>query len=282
MIVMRETLKKLRDALRPIYGDRETEAIIRIIFHYIKGWSVADMLMHEHEPLSPFVKKEVDDILARLLRHEPIQYITGEARFHGMEFHVTPDVLIPRPETDELVDIITDKWGDISDLRVLDIATGSGCIAISLARTLPFANVEAMDVSEKALEVAEGNARNLKAKVNFINADIFRWTPDKDRYDIIVSNPPYIDESEKSAMEKNVLDYEPASALFVPDSDPLVFYRRIAEVCKDSLTARGMIYFEINPRHAEAMRDMMNGLGYSDVEIIKDSFEKDRFLIAHA
>lgn len=190
MIVMRETLKKLRDALRPIYGDRETEAIIRIIFHYIKGWSVADMLMHEHEPLSPFVKKEVDDILARLLRHEPIQYITGEARFHGMEFHVTPDVLIPRPETDELVDIITDKWGDISDLRVLDIATGSGCIAISLARTLPFANVEAMDVSEKALEVAEGNARNLKAKVNFINADIFRWTPDKDRYDIIVSNPP--------------------------------------------------------------------------------------------
>lgn len=279
---MRETLKKLRDALRPIYGDRETEAIIRIIFHYLKGWSTTDMLIHEPEPLSPFVKKEVDDILARLLRHEPIQYITGEARFHGMEFHVTPDVLIPRPETDELVDIITDRWGETSDLHVLDIATGSGCIAISLARTLPFADVDAMDVSEKALDVANENARNLKAKVNFFKADVFKWTPDKDKYDIIVSNPPYIDESEKKAMERNVLDYEPASALFVPDSDPLIFYRRIAEICRDSLTARGMIYFEINPRHADDMRKLMTNLGYSEVEIIKDSYEKDRFLTAHA
>lgn len=277
---MRETMQKLRNALRPIYGDRETEAIIRIIFHYLKGWTTVDMLIHEPETLSPFLESEIDGILRRLLRHEPIQYITGEARFHGMEFHVTPDVLIPRPETDELVDIIVGDANDASDLRILDIAAGSGCIAIALARSLPFPRVSALEISEAALKVARDNASRLKADVSFIHADIFKWQPSPASFDIIVSNPPYIDESEKAAMEPNVLEYEPAQALFVPDSDPLVFYRRIAEVARTGLSEGGRLYLEINPRHAAELSELLKKNGFSDIETIKDSYEKDRFIRA--
>lgn len=279
-MVMRDILKRMRDTLRPIYGAGEAEAIIRIIFHYLKGWNTVDMVIHEGEPLSPFVISEINKILARLKRHEPIQYITGEARFHGMELHVTPDVLIPRPETDELVDIIADRAGERADLRVLDIGTGSGCIAIALARTLRFPHVSALDISDKALAVARENASRLKAAVTFIHADIFKWDAPRDSYDIIVSNPPYVDESEKAGMDRNVLDHEPASALFVPDSDPLVFYRRIADVAATALAPGGFLYFEINPRHAEEMKALIAGKGFTGIEIIKDSFGKDRFLAA--
>lgn len=277
---MRETLKKLRDTLRPIYGVGETQAIIRIMFHYLKGWDTVDILIHETDELSPFMKSEIDKILSRLLNHEPIQYITGEARFNGLIFKVTPDVLIPRPETDELVDIISTENSDAEDLRVLDIATGSGCIAIALARTLKFPHVSALDVSDKALKVAEENARNLKTDIKFIHADIFKWEPDN-KYDIIVSNPPYIDESEKNAMERNVLDYEPASALFVPDDNPLVFYKRIAQIAKDSLAAHGVLYFEINPRHVDELSSYLTSEGFDNVEVIRDSFGKQRFIKAY-
>lgn len=226
---MRDTLRKLREILRPLYGNGETEAIIRIMFHYLKGWNTVDIIMHEDASLSPFIKSEIDAILKRLVKHEPIQYITGEARFHGMEMKVTPDVLIPRPETDELVDIIVSDAGETEDLRVLDIGTGSGCIAIALARSLRFPTVTAVDISDAALAVARENASNLKANVSFIKEDILTVSPEG-IFDIIVSNPPYIDESEKSGMEPNVLDYEPKIALFVPDDNPLLFYKRIAEI----------------------------------------------------
>ncbi len=276
---MRSTLTHLRSSLRPLYGDRETEAIIRIIFHHLKGWNLTDMLIHEPEPLSPFIKSEVEKILQRLLRYEPIQYITGEARFHGLELHVTPDVLIPRPETAELVDIIADDAQERTDLKVLDIATGSGCIAIALARTLRFPQVTALDISPAAIKIAEENARNLKTDIRFICADIFGWnTPDQ--FDIIVSNPPYIDESEKATMEKNVLDYEPHTALFVPDDDPLRFYKRITTLADSLLTKGGRLYFEINPRHAAELSRLLTSKGFLDVEILKDSFGKDRFLRA--
>ncbi|MDE6144401.1 MAG: peptide chain release factor N(5)-glutamine methyltransferase [Muribaculaceae bacterium] len=275
---MRDTLKKMRDALRPIYGDREADAFIRIAFQHVKGWNHADMIIHENEQLSPFVKSELDSILQRLLKHEPIQYITGEAPFHGLTFHVSPGVLIPRPETAELVDIISDDAGDTPDLRVLDIGTGSGCIAISLARTLHFPVVSAIDVSPEALSEAKDNARALSASVNFIRADVFNWTPAGDSLDIIVSNPPYIDETEKKDMEPNVLEYEPASALFVPDSDPLMFYRRISDIALDALAEGGRLYFEINPRHADELSTLLSGKGFEDVETLKDSFGKERFI----
>lgn len=174
---MRDTLRKLREILRPLYGNGETEAIIRIMFHYLKGWNTVDIIMHEDASLSPFIKSEIDAILKRLVKHEPIQYITGEARFHGMEMKVTPDVLIPRPETDELVDIIVSDAGETEDLRVLDIGTGSGCIAIALARSLRFPTVTAVDISDAALAVARENASNLKANVSFIKEDILTVSP---------------------------------------------------------------------------------------------------------
>lgn len=277
---MRDTLKKLRTALRPLYGNRETEAIIKLIFHYVKGWNTVDILTHEPDTLSPFIRSEIDGILKRLLNYEPIQYITGEARFHGLELHVTPDVLIPRPETSELVDIIVGKAGETTDLCVLDVATGSGCIAVALARALLFPKVTALDISAPALEVARRNAADLKVKVEFIEADIFSWTPDGAKYDIIVSNPPYIDESERASMERNVLDYEPSSALFVPDDDPLRFYRRITQLAASALVAGGRLYYEINPRHADQLAREIAGAGFSDVEIVKDSFGHDRFITA--
>lgn len=277
---MKETIINLRNALRPIYGDRETEAIIRLIFHHLKGWSPTDIIIHEDDNLSDFTKSEISSIMHRLLNHEPIQYILGEARFHGLDFIVTPAVLIPRPETSELVDIICDRSADAPDLRVLDIATGSGCIAIAIARTLPFPHVTAIDNSETALKVARENAARLKAKVDFIHADIFKWSPAPASLDIIVSNPPYIDESEKKDMDANVLDFEPASALFVPDDDPLLFYKRITDVALKALCPGGNLYFEINPLHAEELSRLVEGKGFSDVEIIKDSYGRDRFCIA--
>ena len=276
---MRDTLRKLREILRPLYGNGETEAIIRIMFHYLKGWNTVDIIMHEDASLSPFIKSEIDAILKRLVKHEPIQYITGEARFHGMEMKVTPDVLIPRPETDELVDIIVSDAGETEDLRVLDIGTGSGCIAIALARSLRFPTVTAVDISDAALAVARENASNLKANISFIKEDILTDSPEG-IFDIIVSNPPYIDESEKSGMEPNVLDYEPKIALFVPDNNPLLFYKRIAEIAVRKLSPAGKLYFEINPRHATELSRYLNDCGFDDVQVIRDSFGKLRFIRA--
>lgn len=279
---MRDTLKKLRSALRPMYGSGETEAIIRILFHYLKGWNTTDLLIHEADPLSPYMQQEVDKILKRLLNHEPIQYITGEARFHGLDLHVTPDVLIPRPETAELVDIITDDAGGRRDLRVADLGTGSGCIAIALCRTLRFPEVTALDSSEKALHVAEENAKKFNTPIHFLHADIFEWQPSRSSFDIIVSNPPYIDESEKAAMDRNVTDFEPPSALFVPDADPLIYYRRITTIAAEALCEGGRLYFEINPRHADELKDLISKAGFDDVETLRDSFEKIRFIKAIA
>ncbi|MDE5976173.1 MAG: peptide chain release factor N(5)-glutamine methyltransferase, partial [Muribaculaceae bacterium] len=258
---------------------RETEAIIRLIFFHLKGWKTVDMIIHEPDTLSPFLKSEIDDILRRLLNHEPIQYITGTARFHGLDFFVSPDVLIPRPETEELVDMITDQAEGRQDLRVLDMGTGSGCIAISLARSLNFPKITAIDISERALEVAKRNAAQLKTDIRFIHADIFTWEPQQS-FDIIVSNPPYIDESEKTDMDDNVLLHEPHTALFVPDSDPLLFYRRIVAVAWEHLTDGGRLYFEINPRHSEAMKTLVEGFGFRQTVITRDSFGKERFLSA--
>lgn len=274
---MKETLKKLRDALIPIYGKGETEAIIRIIFHYLKGWNLTDMLIHSEDELSVFMKEQIEDILKRLLNHEPIQYITGEARFHGMDIKIKPGVLIPRPETEELVDLIIDDNKNKEDLNILDLCTGSGCIAIALARNLPFSKVIAVDLSETAVEVAKENSKLLKAKIQVIGADIFDWDPDID-FDIIVSNPPYVMDKEALKMDRNVMDYEPHEALFVRDEDPLRFYMRIAEIALNNLVAGGRLYLEINPLTADSLKKEMERYGFRDVTLIRDSFGKFRFL----
>lgn len=274
---MRATIKKLKENLIPIYGKGETDAIIRIIFHYLKGWNLTDMLIHQDEELSPFIKEEIEKILRRLLNHEPIQYITGEARFHGMNLKVAPGVLIPRPETEELVDIIIDENRDIPDLKVLDLATGSGCIAIALAKGLPFSDITAVDISPDALKIAEENSISQKVRIKLENRDILEWLPD-DNFDIIVSNPPYVLDKEALNMDKNVLDYEPHEALFVRDENPLIFYSKIENIAQKTLKPGGRLYFEINPLTAETLKELTIKNGFSDVSIERDSRGTQRFL----
>lgn len=274
---MRATIRHLRDTLVPRYGKGETEAIIRLIFHHLKGWNTVDLLINEDKTLSPYIVGKIKEIEKRLLQDEPIQYIVGDAYFYGMDFIVNRNVLIPRPETEELVDMIVSQ-NRRPDLDVLDIATGSGCIAIALARNLPFSKVTALDISEKALETARLNAQRLKAKIDFIHADIFTHTFPNDSFDIIASNPPYVDEKEKAAMNANVLRYEPASALFVPDDDPLVFYRRIATVAHAALRAGGSLYLEINPLHSDDMQRLLSDTGFRNVQTHLDIHGKKRIM----
>lgn len=277
---MQTTIAKIKEVLSPLYSTGEIKNIIRIIFENLKNYSQVDIIMNQDEILSPFIKDKVDAILKRLLNHEPIQYIFNEAYFQGFTLKVTPDTLIPRPETEELVDIIV-KENTKSDLHVLDIGTGSGAIAIALARSLKFPIVDAIDISQAAIDIAQENAKALKVKINFSKKDILSSEiPTISTYDIIVSNPPYITDQEKSSMEPNVLDYEPHTALFVPDSDALLFYRAIALYAIHALNPGGRIYFEINSLFGKETAKLLSDNDLIDVNIIKDMYGLDRFVSA--
>ena len=270
--------RNIEAELLPMYGAGEAKAMTRLIFHHLKGWSLTDFVIHSDNVASDYLMQSVAKILDRLKNMEPLQYILGEAYFYGMNLKVSPATLIPRPETAELVDMIVKDYDGRKDLRVLDVGTGSGAIAIALARNLTFPNVTAIDISPEAVEIAKENAASLKAPVNIELQDIFKYSPEINSLDIIVSNPPYIDESEMVEMDRNVLDYEPHTALFVPDSDPLKYYHRIASVAKKVLVDGGGLYFEINPRHAAQLRQDLEDAGFSDVIITKDISGKDRFI----
>lgn len=266
-----------RRRLTPLYGDREAHWMLRIIMEHLKGWDQVDLLTRGDEEISSFTTGKFNAIISRLLTGEPLQYIIGEVYWHGMTLNVTPDVLIPRPETSELVDIITpDNSG--SDLRVIDLCTGSGCIAIALASDLPFPVVTGVDISDKALDVARSNASLRKVTAKFIHADVLSPLPfGDDEFDIIVSNPPYIAEHEKGDMESNVIDHEPAMALFVPDSDPMRFYRPISIEGHRMAAPGGRLYFEINPLYAGDVKRTMADAGWDDIEILPDTHGHMRF-----
>lgn len=269
--------RELRRELEPEYGRYEAEAMTELIFRHLKGWDRTQLLSNGDLTVSERMLSAAGRILKRLAEHEPLQYILGDARFYGMDLHVAPGVLIPRPETAELVDRIVDRNHDRSDLRVLDVGCGSGAISVALARNLPFSRVTGLDVSPEAIEIARGNAKELKVNVDFVQADIFKWGGEPESFDIVVSNPPYIAESEKKDMEANVLEYEPEQALFVPDDDPLRFYRRICEVAWNVLLSDGQLWFEINPLYASQMRQLMSDAGFTDVETWLDSYGRMRF-----
>ncbi len=218
------------------------------------------------------------DIIQRINRHEPIQYVLGKAEFYGRGFAVDGSVLIPRPETELLIRAVL-KEKKFSP-TILDIGTGSGCIAITLAVEIPSSEVYAIDISEEALTVAQQNSKNHKAKVNFSKFDILANEKLEHRFDIIVSNPPYIAESEKKEMNSNVLDFEPPLALFVTDKDPLVFYKAIARKGKSLLKPGGKIFVEINERFGNELKQHFRNEGYSNVSIEKDINNKDRILMA--
>ena len=275
---LKEAIEQLREGLAGVADPQEVQAMNRVICEDVFNYDPVDVALRQESELPDFAPQRVAEIIARLQRHEPLQYILGTARFHGHRFKVTPAVLIPRPETEQLVDLIIEE-NQGSDLRVLDMGTGSGCIAISLARALKFARVDALDVSRDALAVARDNAASLKVKVRFFESDILAPQPAA-TYDIIVSNPPYITWSERELMERNVKDYEPAQALFVPDNDPLLFYKAIASYAKRSLEKGGRLYLEINQRFGAEVKRLLEDCGFDEVRIIVDSFGKDRFAVA--
>lgn len=274
-----ELARELRFILARHYGEGEARAMTGLVFHHLKGWNATDLVINYDLVVSDYILDKINVIMDRLVRGEPLQYILGEARFYGMDLYVSPSVLIPRPETEELVDIIV-KHNPGPDLRVLDIGTGSGAIAIALSRNLPFSKVTAIDISEDALAVARKNADALHARINFMHADVFTYEPASDSFDIIVSNPPYVAESERKDMDRNVLDYEPAQALFVSDDRPLIYYSRISEIAIRSLVPGGRLYFEINPMFADSLRAMLESDGFVSVEIMEDISRRKRFASA--
>lgn len=277
--MMNKIVAYIRSRLQPYYTAEEVSALSRIVCCDLLGQAPTDYYLGKDIVLSSKKEQELEDILQRLSRFEPLQYIEGRTLFLGREFWVAPGVLIPRPETEELVELMLKEIP--ADARILDVGTGSGCIAISLAKELPDTLVTAWDVSPEALSVARANARKLQADVRFVECDVLACQVDEvGLYDVIVSNPPYVTEAEKADMEPNVLQWEPSLALFVPDDDPLRFYRRIAVLGRDMLADGGRLYFEINRAYGREMVEMLRTMGYVGVRVERDLSQNDRFVIA--
>ena len=271
---------ELRSKLTEKFSPSEAKEMSLLIFESLKDWTQTDLLIHNNDAVSDYIVNKATGIVNRTLKGEPLQYILGVAHFYGLKFKVTPATLIPRPETTELVDLIVDNNTDRKDLKVLDLGTGSGCIAISLARNLKFPLVSAIDISSEALAVARENAKALNVAVDFRQEDILNLPAPAEKYDIIVSNPPYILTKEAENMDLNVLDYEPHTALFVPDNNPLKFYIPIIEFAERYLDGDGQLYFEINPLCAISLSERVKNAGFRNVEIVKDISGKDRFIYA--
>ena len=279
------TYRELWQPLTSRYTEPEAKAVARYLLEVGYGLSMTDILSGGAERLPA---DEMEQNRRRLLNGEPVQYVIGKTEFGGRIFKVSPAVLVPRPETYELCQWVEKeergKRREERDYSVLDIGTGSGCIAITLALDMPYAKVEAWDISEKALNIARQNADSLNAQVHFRQVDALNEpTEDSSLFtlhsslNIIISNPPYICKQEATAMEAHVLDHEPHQALFVPDNDPLLFYRAIAQYGKSALVAGGWLYFEINPLYHEVLGKMLDEMGYFCIEMRKDQFGQWRF-----
>ena len=279
-----KTYQQLWQSLTSLYDAGEAQAIVRTVLDVEYGMTLTDIICGKVNELSSDEERNLEEIIARLQNGEPVQYVLGEADFAGRTFHVEPGVLIPRPETAELCQWIEEEVSSLkADERkqILDICTGSGCIAITLGLTIPNSEVTGWDISEDALRIAQGNVEMLKAgnvRIEYQNALMLPKTAET--ADIIVSNPPYICEKEKADMEKNVLEHEPSIALFVPDEDPLKFYRAIAEYASSALKSEGALYFEINPIYEKETREMLEELGFKDIETKEDAFGKKRMMKA--
>ena len=279
-----KTYQQFWQSLTPLYDAGEAQAIVRTVLDVEYGMTLTDIICGKVNELSSDEERNLEEIIARLQNGEPVQYVLGEADFAGRTFHVEPGVLIPRPETAELCQWIEEEVSSLkADERkqILDICTGSGCIAITLGLTIPNSEVTGWDISEDALRIAQGNVEMLKAgNVRIEYQDALMLPKAAEAADIIVSNPPYICEKEKADMEKNVLEHEPSIALFVPDEDPLKFYRAIAEYASSALKSEGALYFEINPIYEKETREMLQSLGFKDIETKEDAFGKKRMMKA--
>lgn len=277
-----EATKHSTEELKTIYADREAANIANWVIEHITETKKTDRIIHKEKKLSGEQLTQLNNYLQRLMHHEPVQYVLNEAWFYGLKYYVDKNVLIPRPETEELIEwVISDCKFPIEVLYILDIGTGSGCIPISLKRKLRRAQIWSCDISEAALQVAKKNATTIGADVNFLHLDFLDRAQRNQlpSFNIIISNPPYIPEKDKEEMQRNVVKYEPATALFVPDNDPLIFYKAIADFGKEKLIPGGMIYLEIHEDLGEAVCKLFQTAGYY-TEIKKDMQGKERMVKA--
>ena len=291
---MNETITYIQKSLEPLYLPEEIRSLTGWILEKTCNLSRHQQILHKDKQLSNMEKQFVQTIVERLRNSEPIQYIFGETEFYGLPFAVNPAVLIPRSETEELVHLIIKDMNVFSNQTypvILDIGAGSGCIAVTLAKNLPETKVYALDISDDALQLAKRNAQRNGVIIHFFQADILSYPPIEGvggghcpyslpQFDLIVSNPPYVKESEKTVMKSNVLEYEPYEALFVPDEDPILFYRRIAEFGLEKLIVNGLLYFEINASHREMICLMLSQKGFHDIEYYHDLSGRERFIKA--
>ena len=296
-----KTYQQFWQSLTPLYDAGEAQAIVRTVLDVEYGMTLTDIICGKVNELSSDEERNLEEIITRLQNGEPVQYVLGEADFAGRTFHVEPGVLIPRPETAELCQWIEEEVSSLDaddPKQILDICTGSGCIAITLGLTIPNSEVTGWDISEDALRIAQGNVEMLKARnvrIEYQDALMLPKAAEAAEAaeiseaaesslskgcNIIVSNPPYICEKEKADMEKNVLEHEPSIALFVPDEEPLKFYRAIAEYASSALKTGGALYFEINPIYEKETREMLQDLGFKDIETQEDAYGKKRMMKA--
>lgn len=273
--------RQCRAHLRDILGsESEGNSAARIIFEDVAGYSPKFIFMNGDREMLPETCHRINNVIDKVAAGEPVQYAVGKARFMGNDFVVDSSVLIPRPETAALVDMAVKDFEGKTDLCVLDIGTGSGCIAISLARALPFSHVTAIDISPEALAVAKENAKSLKVDIAFEQTDILAARPPQAAFDIIVSNPPYVLQCESTQMDSRVLDYEPRSALFVPDNKPLLFYKAIALYAARALRPEGRIYLEINSKFPKEVCQLLENEGLTNATALRDYLGRYRYVTA--
>ena len=300
-MVIKELKTHFFDSLKNIQDEQEIESFFFILTEYLHNLKRVDVALNPNFKISEEEVEKWNVILAELQQEKPIQHITGQAWFYGLKFEVNENTLIPRPETEELVEWIIESWkleagswksssvkSSEVEMKILDIGTGTGCIPISLKANLPQANVSAIDVSEKALEVAKRNAKSNKVEINFIQTNILEVEDlsqlpspiihHPSSYNIIVSNPPYVRNLEKQEIKKNVLDYEPHLALFVEDTDALLFYRKIAQLALKNLSPNGLLFFEINQYLGKETVGLLENLGFKNIELKKDIYGNDRMI----
>lgn len=283
--------KQIQRSLSDMYSEDEIQIFTFLILETITKLTKAQLLLNSDLVLSEEQKNAAGQFILRLKQNEPIQYILGETEFYGLKFKVNPSVLIPRPETEELIEWILLDSGKKTPLsfgrggggevrHFLDIGTGSGCIAIALKKKFLNFDVSAMDISSEALKVAKQNAELNDVEINFIQADVLKIKELDKKYDVIVSNPPYVLQRDKNNMQSNVLDFEPHIALFVDDDNPLIFYRKIAELAKNHLNENGSLYFEIHAEQGENCKKLLELIGFENIMLRKDLSGNDRMICA--
>ncbi|MFT7612088.1 MAG: release factor glutamine methyltransferase [Parvicellaceae bacterium] len=269
----------MRKGLASLYPEREVDAMLRILFVHFTGYNSIDRRINAKETLSESELLKFRSVLKEMEKGRPLQYALGETEFYGLKFIVNEHVLIPRPETEELVDLVL-KENKIGQ-SLIDIGSGSGCISVSYAKSTGGADVVALDVDPNALKIVAVNSEINSVKVNLVEMDILLWTELDQKFDVVVSNPPYVLASERSDMSSNVLDFEPGLALFVNDNEPIIFYERIADFALSHLNVGGKLYFEINEKYGIQVMECLKIRNFKDIRIIKDLSGKNRIVAAN-